>query len=140
MAVVFISPKTRQRNFFLGITISLVVFLLFVTIGVFLSKPKKVPETMVFNKAKISIDMNFFNDDQFNRLEPFVQMQTQFVYTATKEDGEPMSGFISADSKEEATKILENIGLTVVSIKEAEIGRENPFTPYSQIIEIIEEE
>lgn len=139
MAVVFISPKTRQRNFFLGITITLVVFLLFVTVGVFLSKPKQVSETMVFNKPKISIDMNFFNDDQFNRLEPFTQMQTQFVYTATKEDDEQMSGFISADNREEATKILENIGLDVISIKEAEIGRENPFTPYNQIIGPIEE-
>lgn len=132
MAVVFISPKERQKVFFIGITIVLILFLVSVSFGVFLAKPKEVSSNLVFNKPKITINMSVFDSDQFKKLQPFSEMQIQFQYKARQENQNIIEGFISATSADEARDILENAGLTVINLTEAEIGRENPFTPYFQ--------
>ena len=132
MAVVFISPKQRQKVFFMGITVVFLLFLIIVFLGVFLSKPKQVLKVQVFNKSKVSIDMKIFDTDQFKRLQPFVEMETQYSYKIVEKDGKVETGFMSANSAEQVRKILEGRGLTVSDIKETEIGRENPFTPYYQ--------
>ena len=129
MAVVFISPKQRQKMFFMGITAMFLLFLIIISLGVFLSGPKEVPQVLVFNKPKVSIDMSIFDSAQFKDLQPFIPMEIQFSYKATSV-GRPVVGFISAISQEKAIEILEDRGLTVTEIREAEIGRENPFTPY----------
>ena len=64
MAVVFISPKQRQKMFFMGIAGTLVVFLTIVTLLVFLSKPKMVSTTQVFQKPEISIDFAVLDAEQ----------------------------------------------------------------------------
>jgi predicted tellurium resistance membrane protein TerC len=130
MAVVFISPKQRQKVFFMGITIIFLLFLIAVAFVVFLSKPKEVPQTLVFNKPKVSINLKVFESDQFKNLQPFEEMQMQFSYSAVTKQKKEVTGFISAVSESDARKILEGMDLRVLSIEEAEIGRENPFTPY----------
>lgn len=130
MAVVFISPKQRQRTFFLGITVVLVLFLAFVAFGVLLSSPKPDSTTLVFNKPKVSLDMKVFESDKFKNLELFSEMQMQYEYSGASKDKEKVDGFISAASIDEARKILENMDLSNITLKEAKIGRENPFTPY----------
>ncbi len=132
MAVVFISPKQRQKVFFLGITVVFLILLVFVSLAVFLATPKEVPTVLVFNKPKVTINMDVFNLDQFKSLYPFTEMTIQFSYTAQTKDGNSVSGFISAISADEATKTLQDSGYTVLTIKEVEIGRDNPFTPYYQ--------
>jgi predicted tellurium resistance membrane protein TerC len=136
MAVVFISPKKRQKTFFLGITIAFALFLIFVSLFVFLSKPKDVSETLVFNKPKVSINMEFLDSEQFEKLEPFEEMEVQYVYEVLTKNNVLKTGFISSTSLEQAKKILGSRGLNVKSIKETESGRETPFTPYYQSIVI----
>ncbi len=131
MAVVFISPKKRQKVFFIGITVGLCVFVIFVSLLVFLAQPKKPEQQLVFNKPKVSIDMSLLDSDQFKNLEEFVSMEIQYSYKAyLAKVSETKSGYISAVSVEEAQKALEAMGLTVVEIKEVGPGRNNPFTPY----------
>jgi regulator of protease activity HflC (stomatin/prohibitin superfamily) len=132
MAVVFISPKQRQRVFFLGITVLFLLFLLAVSLGVFLAKPKEVLPTMVFNRPKVDINMGIFDSPQFKALQPFSEMQIQYAYTATTKEGQQKTGFITAVSVDAAQEILKSSGLTVNSMQETEIGRENPFVPYYQ--------
>ena len=80
MAVVFISPKQRQKMFFMGITVMFLLFLIIISLGVFLSKPSEVSSVLVFNKPKVNIDMSIFDSDQFKNLQPFTEMETQYSY------------------------------------------------------------
>ena len=130
MAVVFISPKERQRVFFIGITIVFVLFLIVISFVVFLSKPKEVLPVLVFNKPKINIDMNILDSEQFRNLQPFIEMQTQYSYKAVTKDKKSKSGSITAVSIDQAKADLESMGLTVTEIKQVEVGRDNPFVPY----------
>lgn len=133
MAVVFISPKQRQKMFFIGITVVFLLFLILISLGVFLSKPQEVSPVLVFNKPKVNIDMTIFDSDQFKNLQSFPEMETQYSYNAVTKNNKPQAGFIPAVSIDQAKTILESEGLNVSEIKEAQIGRDNPFTPYYQI-------
>lgn len=119
--------------FFIIITAIFAVFLIVVSLIVFLSKPKEVLPIMVFNKPKITIDMKVFELNQFKNLQRFTPMQIQFSYTAKTSDNKPQTGFISAASEEQAREILEGMDLTVSNIKETATGRDNPFIPYYQV-------
>jgi len=134
MAVVFISPKQRQRTFFMIITVIFLLFLVFVSLAVFFSKPKEVLQALVFNKPKVNIDMSIFDSDQFKGLQPLTEMEIQYSYTAVNRANKTETGFISAASIDQARKALEDRGLTVSELKEAEIGRDNPFIPYYQVL------
>lgn len=134
MAVVFISPKSRQKMFFMGITIIVVLFLLVVSLVIFLAKPKAVSPELVFNKPKVEINTKIFDSDQFKSFQPFTEMETQYSYKAKTKDDKIQTGFISAVSDDQARLILTSMDLSVLEIKEAEIGRENPFLPYYQLI------
>ncbi|MEK7080315.1 MAG: hypothetical protein AAB925_00585 [Patescibacteria group bacterium] len=130
MAIVFISPKQRQKMFFMGITILFVLFLLVVASLVFLAKPKPVAPEIVFNRPKIDINLDVLDSEQVRFLEPAVQMDLQFKYTAATKKGVKTSGIITAVSEEEAQKILQGMQLSGIVLEEAKMGRENPFTPY----------
>ena len=132
MAVVFISPKQRQKVFFMGITAVFLLFVVVVASIVFLSQPQQSQVQLVLNKPKINIDFKTLDSDGFKNLAPFSEMELQFTYDARTKEGTPKQGLISAVSTEEAINLLESMDLTVVHIQEVEIGRDNPFTPYSQ--------
>jgi len=130
MAVVFISPKQRQKVFFMGITIIFLLFLVVVASAVFFSKPKEVPYQMVFNRPKVNINFNILDSVQFNDLEPFTEMEIQFSYRAFTKEDNIIDGLVSAVSTDAAREILESMDLTVIDIEEVMVGRENPFEPY----------
>jgi len=130
MAIVFISPKQRQKTFFIGITAIVLLFLIVVALSVFLAKPKEIPPELVFNKPKVDINLTVLDSDQFKELEPFSEMEVQFSYSAVTEKGKNVTGIISAVSESAARKALEEMKLTIAEIKEIKIGRENPFVPY----------
>ena len=132
MAVVFISPKQRQKMFITGITIVVGLFFIVIASIVFFSQPKEVAPELVFNKPKVNINFAVLDSDQFKSLQPFEEMKTEFSYKAIK-DGEDKDGYISADSIEDATKILIELGYIITQIKESEIGRDNPFEFYKSI-------
>ena len=118
--------------FFLIITVVFLLILAAISFGVFLSSPNSKGASMelVFNKPKANIDMGIFDSDQFKRLQPFTEINTQYSYKALTKSRKQTSGFISAVSIDEAKANLESMGLTVTEIKEVEIGRTNPFIPY----------
>ena len=130
MAVVFISPKRRQRAFFMAITAIFAVFVAIIALMVFVSQPKPVAPELVFNKPKINIDFSIFDLGQFKNLESFENMKSEFYYMAVTEKTKQIEGYISATSMDEARQILEGMNLQVLKLQEIEIGRENPFTPY----------
>lgn len=132
MAVVFISPKQRQKMFFLVITVMFILFLVVISLGVFLSKPSEVSTVLVFNKPKVDINMKIFDLDQFKNLQPFPEMQIQYSYKATTADNKSENGFISAVSIDQARALLQSMGLNASEIKESGIGRDNPFASYYQ--------
>ena len=78
--------------------------------------------------------MKIFDSDQFKGLQAFTEMQTQYSYVAMTKDNKTQTGFISANSKQDAEKKLTNMGLNVSDIKEAQIGRDDPFSPYYQMV------
>jgi len=134
MAVVFISPKDRQKMFLIGIIVIFGLFLAIIFFGIFFSKPKEVSSSLVFNKPKISIDMKIFEKDEFKNLDPFPEIEKVFSYQAQTARRQIRTGYISASSLEDAKASLESTGLAVVGLKEVEIGRDNPFEPYYQVI------
>ena len=132
MAVVFISPRQRQRVFFMGITAVVILFLIIISFGVFLSAPAEVSPVLVFNRPKVNIDMSVFGTDQFKNLHSVPDMQTLYSYKATDKNGKPKEGFKVDVSIDQAKTDLEAEGLTITELKEAEAGRTNPFSPYYQ--------
>jgi len=136
MAVVFISPKQRQKVFFLVITVMFLLFLVVISFGVFLSKPNESSLVLVFNKPKVNIDMSIFNSDQFENLQPFSGIETQYSYVATDKNNNIETGFISAGSIDQARAALEGAGLDVTKLTETETGRSDPFIDYSQSVNV----
>jgi len=135
MAVVFISPRQKQKMFLTGITIGVGLFLIIIASVIFLSQPKEVSVSEItFNKPKININFEIFDSDQFKSLQDFGEMKTQYSYKARKDD-ENVEGSISADSEDDARKVLEELGYNVYQIQEVEIGRENPFESYKSTTE-----
>jgi hypothetical protein len=132
MAIVFVSPKKKQKIFFTAIILASLFFVVAVSLGVFLSKAKKVPISEVFLKPEISIDFSFLSSDLLESLEALSKMQIQFDYQAITEDGKKAAGKISATTIEEAKKLLEGQNLKDIVLEKTKAGRENPFAPYYQ--------
>ena len=119
--------------FFTGITLAFLIFLAVVALLVLLASPAQVAPEMVFNKPKVNIDFTVFDSNQFQNLETFDKLETQFSYKAVTKDGKKAEGLISAASMAEARQKLEDDGMSINSIEEVTIGRDNPFTPYYQV-------
>ena len=64
MAIVFVSPKQRQKLFFLGITILFVLGLFVLGTVVFFSKPKPAPTEQVFVKPEIKVNFEVLDLEQ----------------------------------------------------------------------------
>jgi hypothetical protein len=131
MAVVFISPKQRQRMFITGIASIFGLIVVIITAIVFFSQPGPVAPELVFNKPKVTIDFSVLNSEQFGRLNKFEKMENRYSYEATKgENNEKITGFITDLSVTDAKKKLEDMGYRVDKIEEVDVGRKNPFEPY----------
>lgn len=122
--------------FFAGITAVFLLLLLVIFLGVFLVGPKQTLPTTVFDKSKIEVDMSIFSSNQFKNLQPYTKIDIQYSYKATTKDKKTKSGFISATSINDAKTKLKNQGLTVATLKEVTIGRNNPFIPYYTVTKL----
>jgi len=130
MAIVFVSPKQRQKMFFLGITVLFLLLLFIIGVIVFFSKPKQTSEEQIFIKPEIKIDFNVLDLEQVRGSLIMGRVQIEFAYLATTDQGEKESGSVFASSAEEAKRILEDSGLISVEVTEILRGRDNPFSPY----------
>lgn len=133
MAIVFISPKERQKALLLGIIGLFVVVLIVIGLTVFLAKPKSVPVEKVFKAPKIEVNFEVLESNQIKNLTVFEKIEKEFNYWAKTKDGSDQQGKITATSSEEATATLEELGLSVVNLEEIKGGKENPFLPYYEV-------
>lgn len=120
--------------FFVVITGLFLAFLVVVFIGVFAVKPEEISPSLVFNKPKIKIDMNVFDSEQFKNLKSFTQVQTVYSYSGVAADNSIKTGTISAVSEDQARTKIEDQGVSIIELKELQVGRENPFTPYYETV------
>ena len=132
MAIVFISPRERQKVFILAIIGFFVIFLIIISFSVFLAKPKKPATLPTFIAPEIRINFDVLRSPQLIALKLLPDMEIQFSYTA-KFKGKAQIGKILASSKEKAQEILIGFGYTDIIVEDIEIGRENPFSPYYEI-------
>lgn len=134
MAIVFISPKQRQKTIIFGIIGLVSLILIIIGLGVFLKKPKAIPSERVFKPPKIEINFEILESDQLKNLEDFEKLKKEFNYQGKTDEGKTQSGEILAVSQEEAIKSLKELGLFDIVVEEIEIGRENPFIPYGIVL------
>ncbi len=134
MAITFISPKTRQRTFFWGISVALVIFFIAMFAVVLLptlnTKPQSVSSSTLFYKPNVQIDFTTIDSPEVKNLQPFPTMQNQFTYVVEDSSGKQVTGNISADSQTDAQQLLEASGDKIISIQEVDIGRSQPFVSY----------
>ncbi len=130
MAIVFISPRKKQKILIFS-TIGLIsLILISIGLGVFLIKPKIIPPEQVFIPPEIEINFGIFESDQLKNLELFGKIETEFNYQGSTKTGEIQSGRILASSQEKAIELLEQFGLFEIILEEMPIGRINPFVFY----------
>jgi len=133
MAIVFISPKQRQKTLIFGIIGLVSLFLIVIGLVVFLKKPKTIPSERVFKAPKIEINFGVLESDKIKDLEAFGEIKDEFNYQARTGEGDIQLGIVLAVSREEAIKSLEDLGFSDIVLEEKEIGRENPFVHYEII-------
>lgn len=133
MAIVFVSPKEKQKVFILGIGGIFFLILIIIGLGVFLARPKEVSTEEVFQAPKIEINFDILKSDKVKNLEFLPVLENEYNYKAQTAKGEPKSGRIAAYSQEEAKQILAGLGLSNITLEGIKIGRDNPFTPYYEV-------
>lgn len=131
MAVVFISPKRRQRIFFASVGLIFLVLFSLILGWIFISKPSKNQISVEFNKPKVTINFKVLDSDQFKSLQSFTSIQPQFKYTGKDASKKPVVGYIAAETKDDALKALQSKGFSEVEVSEVSEGRDNPYVPYS---------
>jgi len=130
MAIVFISPREKQKMFIFGIVGLFFIVLILIGLMVFLAKPKKATVEQFFNAPEIGINFDILDSDVIKNLELFPEIKKEFNYTARTSKKIVKSGVITASSQEEAIQSLTTLGLLDIVLEEIEGGRDNPFTPY----------
>ncbi|MFA5877824.1 MAG: hypothetical protein WC845_00375 [Candidatus Staskawiczbacteria bacterium] len=130
MAIVFISPKERQKTLIVSIVGFFVIILTLISLSVFLSKSKETPIEQVFQAPEIRINFDVLKSDKITKLDFLPELRKEFSYTGKNSKGEAKAGKISSISEEEAMKTLTELGLSSITLEEITGGRINPFTPY----------
>ncbi|MBU3934439.1 hypothetical protein KKC00_00490 [Patescibacteria group bacterium] len=130
MAIVFVSPKEKQKVFLLGIVVLFVLFVSGVSLIIFLAEPKETPAELVFKTPEIKINFDVLALGKIKNLDLLSEIEREFNYTAETEDNEDRTGKIAAPSPEKATQILTAMGLSNIILEEIGGGRVNPFSPY----------
>ncbi len=133
MAIVFVSAKAKQAVFFrttaiLVISTLLVAFLVFIITGLWGSGKMAIKGGP--GQPDIAINLNIADSAKISNLEPFYSLETEFAYLVLDENQQQVEGNISAFTKEEAQKSLESSGFKVLNLKEAGLGRNQPFISY----------
>ena len=92
MAIVFISPKEKQKVFFKGVAIFAILFLIVIFLIVFLpwfvNKSQDIPMETSSKELNIAINLNIMDSDKVKDLEPFIEeIGKRFVYEAFRRIG-----------------------------------------------------
>lgn len=136
MAIVFISPKKKQRLIFWAFSLGLVLVLMLISAVSLLPEIKNeltiVPEQSSVAAPDVSIDFTIIDSQKIKDLESFDGVAMDFSYQAKDAAGKSVSGQISAASLDLARQTLEKQGLLVSSIQPVQAGRSDPFNAYYQ--------
>ncbi|KKP42231.1 MAG: hypothetical protein UR31_C0017G0010 [Parcubacteria group bacterium GW2011_GWA2_33_14] len=134
MAIVFISPKKRQRMFLLLITALLILSLIIMSFVTFFpeikNKFQNVSTEGISQIPDVKINFSIIDSPAVENLELFQELQIEFSYIAQDENDNQVIGKIISSSKDGAKKTLEERGLKVSVLEEANLGRNNPFVSY----------
>ncbi|MDO8530203.1 MAG: hypothetical protein Q7S10_02245 [bacterium] len=135
MAIIFVSPKRKQKAFTWSITAALILFLFIISLMIFPPQFKNKLLNISSQEGAVviptvKIDFTTINSERVQGLEPFELVETEFDYIGEDQAGQKISGKISAQSLQLAKEALEATGLKVLSLTEANIGRNEPFIPY----------
>ncbi len=134
MAIVFGAAKKKQKLFFWIIIVSFILVLMIISLITFFPIFKDESSGATSEKS-LEINFNIIDSDQVKGLEPFSMEQKEFVYTAKNKYGRQIQGTVSAASQEDAKSNLEKTGLSILNLKEATVGKDQPFIPYYQTVQ-----
>lgn len=137
MAIVFVSPKKKQKIFFTITALIMTLFLVGVSLIALLPEFKEglaiIPiniETGYITVPEVKINFNVVDSDSVRKLEPFVILEPEFSYVAQDSTGKQLTGMLLASSQNQAETILKGMGLTIIEIREVNAGKQEPFIPY----------
>lgn len=136
MAIVFVSPKKRQRIFLFAAGTATLFLIIITAVILFLPQLGNIlknvsPDAIVVNEPKIEINFRIMDSESTAKLESFGGTGPRnFFYLADDKSKGRTSGTVSADSVLSAIKTLEKSGFENITITELEIGKNNPFAPY----------
>ena len=133
MAILFVSPKKRQRAFLRAMIVILIGSVFVVALLIFPPTTKNSSGDSLAQQpggSGLQIDFAVVDSDQVKNLRPFDAIGLEFSYVAKNKNGKQVAGTISASNEADAKKLLEGMGLAIVSLKQTYMGRNNPFIPY----------
>jgi len=136
MVIVFEPRQKKQKMFFWGVTVLLVFILFIVTLVVFppgLNDEFQKLLSQETPQSKIGVSLNIVGSNMVKNLEPFGDIEPEFVYTVKGKDGKQVQGSVSALTILEAKNLLEKTGFQVLKLEKATTGKNNPFSPYYQL-------
>jgi|GEM_PF-6480159 len=132
MAIVFESPKRKQRIFVRILTVGLIGGLFLVSLLIFPPGAREAASDISGSGNQPvgpEINLDIFQSDQVQQLQPFSNAIVQFDYVGINAKGRHVSGTIVAANIDQATTLLQANGVQVTSISESVIGRGEPFSP-----------
>jgi hypothetical protein len=130
MAIVFVSPKQKQR-LLIFVTIALfVVILVFITLFIFLSKPETVLVEQSSQRPDIKINFEILDSEQVKNLSVVEKIEQQFSYKATDQNKKIVNGKVTAGSQIVAEEMLKNMKFSDIYVEAISPGRVNPFIMY----------
>lgn len=131
MAIVFVSPAKKQKVLFWIIGFVLVAVLVAGSVIALLPEIKNqltiVEVPALPPGPDISLNFAVVDSNEVKNLESFAALQIEFDYSAIDQSGSMVAGKIVAPSKENATTLLEEMGLKEVKLREIDAGRIDPF-------------
>jgi hypothetical protein len=133
MAIIFISPKAKQKSFLkmfiIGSTAVVIILVLMAAILWLIN----INQGMVSANPvspDLSVNLKVLDSDTVKNLQSFADLEVQFSYVVHDKDDKQIEGTISAINQSTAKSLLEASGFKVLILKEVVQGRSEPFTAY----------
>ena len=134
MAIVLIKSKKQQGPLFWGIVLVVVLVLAGVSLVTFfpqlLTNSQPPAPGASYDASEVTLNTSIMDSDKVKKLAPFVALETTFAYVVQDKEGSQIVGTISAASVASARGVLEDSGFKVISLKEVNTGRPEPFISY----------
>ena len=133
MAIILVSSKKKKKMFLTIVILSLIFVLFIISLIIFPpsfgGEPKMISREKII-RPDITINFNVLDSEQVSGLETFVDIKTEFAYTAEDKDGTKVQGSLQSLNKNEVKATLEQSGLKVLTVQEVLLGKNEPFAPY----------